>query len=353
MYLDVQQVNQHFGDFHAVKEVSFSVEEGKLVALLGPSGSGKTTVLRMIAGLNPQTSGDIFIDNVPVNTLSPAERGIGLVFQNYALFPYLSVFDNIAYGLRIQKRSKEQIRARVEELLEIVNLKGLEDRLPAQLSGGQRQRVAFARAIAPEPRLILLDEPFSAIDAKVRQEMRSWLRSIITQIGITSIFVTHDQDEAMEVADELIILNEGRLEQKGSPAEIYRHPATPFVAQFIGQSSQVKGWGRLKGFETDQPDTLAVLRPEFVRIEKWGKKNQYCTILEEGEVRDLQFRGDCYSVRVRVSGLDIIGSYSLDEEPLAVGERVQLLISQIFAIEGHSVREVYNRGLHAKVEFYI
>lgn len=234
MYVEMKHIEKNYGSFHASRDVSFGIDKGKLVALLGPSGSGKTTLLRMLAGLENPNSGDIFIDGRRVNDIPAAKRGIGFVFQNYALFRYMTVYDNVAFGLEIQKRPKDEIRQRVLEMIDLVGLSGMEKRYPNQLSGGQRQRVAFARALAPNPQVLLLDEPFAAIDAKVRQELRNWLKDTIHRVGITSIFVTHDQDEAVEVADEIIITNHGHIEQVGTPLDIYRQPRTPFVAQFIG-----------------------------------------------------------------------------------------------------------------------
>lgn len=233
MYLEMKNIYKTFDGFHASNGVNFSVEKGDLAALLGPSGSGKTTILRMIAGLDTPDSGDIIINNTKVNSLPGSKRGIGFVFQNYALFRYMTVADNIAFGLEVQKKSKAEIKERVEELLELISMKDLGKRYPHQLSGGQRQRVAFARALAPNPLLLLLDEPFAAIDAKVRRELRTWLKEMIGQVGITSIFVTHDQEEAMEVADTIIVTNQGRVEQIGTPEEICLHPQTDFVADFI------------------------------------------------------------------------------------------------------------------------
>lgn len=233
MYLEMKNIYKTFDGFHASNDVNFSVEKGDLAALLGPSGSGKTTILRMIAGLDTPDSGDIIINNVRVNSLPGSKRGIGFVFQNYALFRYMTVADNIAFGLEVQKKSKSEIKERVEELLELISMQDLGKRYPHQLSGGQRQRVAFARALAPNPLLLLLDEPFAAIDAKVRRELRTWLKEMIGQVGITSIFVTHDQEEAMEVADTIIVTNQGRVEQIGTPEEICLHPQTDFVADFI------------------------------------------------------------------------------------------------------------------------
>ena len=298
MYIELKNINKSFGDFQASKDVNFAIEKGKLVGLLGPSGSGKTTILRMLAGLEHQDSGDICINGNVVNDLPSSQRGIGFVFQNYALFPYLTVYDNIAYGLKIQKKDKKFIKQRVTELLDLVGLPGLEKRYPDQLSGGQRQRVAMgqrialARALAPNPEVLLLDEPFAAIDAKVRQELRTWLRETIDKIGITSIFVTHDQDEAIEVADEIIITNEGRVEQMGDPVEIYLHPKTPFVAQFIGESAVIADYDRLKGFHLYPGCSRAIIRSEFVKAVRYGTEKRYQSLYAEGIVEQ-KSRGHC------------------------------------------------------------
>ncbi len=233
MYVEMRNINKTFDGFQASKEVSFGIEKGRLAALLGPSGSGKTTILRMIAGLDVPDSGDILINGERVNHLPGSKRGIGFVFQNYALFRYMTVAQNIAFGLEVQKKSRKEIQNRVDELLELISMQDLGKRYPHQLSGGQKQRTAFARALAPNPRLLLLDEPFAAIDAKVRRELRTWLKEMIRGVGITSIFVTHDQEEAMEVADQIIITNHGRIEQIGSPEEICTEPQTEFVKEFI------------------------------------------------------------------------------------------------------------------------
>lgn len=233
MYVEMRHINKTFDGFHASRDVNFEIEKGELAALLGPSGSGKTTILRMIAGLDRPDSGDILIDGKRVNEIPGARRGIGFVFQNYALFRYMTVRDNIAFGLEVQKKKKAEIDRRVEELLELISMEDMGKRFPHQLSGGQRQRVAFARALAPDPQLLLLDEPFAAIDAKVRRELRTWLKEMIRKVGVTSIFVTHDQEEAMEVADKIVITNEGRIEQIGTPEDVCLHPCTDFVAEFI------------------------------------------------------------------------------------------------------------------------
>ena len=236
MFIEMKNINKKFDSYTVAKDINFSFEKGKLIGLLGPSGSGKTTILRMLAGLESPDSGEIILEGKVVNDLHPGKRGIGFVFQSYALFSHMSVFDNIAFGLKVKKADKNYIQERVTELIDLIGLTGLEKRLPHELSGGQRQRVAFARAIAPNPKLLLLDEPFAAIDAKVRKELRSWLRDIISKLNITSIFVTHDQDEAIEVADEIIILNKGQIEQIGTPLEIYKEPKSSFVTEFVGES---------------------------------------------------------------------------------------------------------------------
>ena len=234
MSIELRKVCKQFGEVTAVNRVTFSVKEGELMALLGPSGGGKTTVLRMIAGLEVPTSGDLFIRGERVNDLSVRKRNIGFVFQNYALFKSMNVFKNIAFGLKIKKWKRADIKARVGELLELFGLQGLERRYPHQLSGGQSQRVAIARALAPKPGVLLLDEPFGAVDAKIRQELREWLITLHHELNVTTIFVTHDQEEALEVADRIVIFSRGVLEQVGTPREVYELPANEFVARFIG-----------------------------------------------------------------------------------------------------------------------
>lgn len=234
MSIELKNVSKRFGDVAAVQNVSFSVKEGELMALLGPSGGGKTTVLRMIAGLEMPTEGDVLIRGQRVNDLSVQQRNIGFVFQSYALFKNMNVFKNIAFGLKIKKWKKAAARARIAELLKLFGLEGLEKRYPHQLSGGQRQRVAIARALAPKPSVLLLDEPFGAVDAKIRQELREWLVTLHHDLNVTTIFVTHDQEEAMEVANRIVIFSRGLLEQVGSPREVYEQPANEFVARFIG-----------------------------------------------------------------------------------------------------------------------
>jgi len=236
----IDGVEQDFGDFPALRDVSLDIQPGELVALLGPSGSGKTTLLRVIAGLNSADRGHVYFDGLDATRLPVQDRRVGFVFQNYALFKHMTVADNIAYGLKVRPRRSRpprgEIESRVDELLRFVQLDGLGKRYPAQLSGGQRQRVALARALAIEPRVLLLDEPFGALDARVRKDLRRWLREVHKETGLTTIFVTHDQDEAMELADRVVVLNEGRIEQIGTPAQLYDQPASPFVISFVGEA---------------------------------------------------------------------------------------------------------------------
>ena len=234
MSIELKNITKKFGEVTAVNNVSFSVKEGELMALLGPSGGGKTTVLRMIAGLEVPTSGDVFIRGQRVNELSVQQRNIGFVFQSYALFKNMNVFKNIAFGLKIKKWKRKDIKTRVAELLNLFGLEGLEKRFPHQLSGGQRQRVAIARALASKPSVLLLDEPFGAVDAKIRQELREWLVTLHHDLNVTTIFVTHDQEEALEVSNRIVIFSGGNLEQVGTPREVYEQPANEFVARFIG-----------------------------------------------------------------------------------------------------------------------
>jgi sulfate transport system ATP-binding protein len=237
--IEVNRVARRFGSFVALDDVSFTVNQGELLALLGPSGSGKTTLLRIIAGLEHADSGSVLFDGHDATARDPRDRGVGFVFQHYALFRHMTVTENVAFGLRVRPRAQRppdaDIRRRVKELLGLVQLDYLGDRYPAQLSGGQRQRVALARALAVEPKVLLLDEPFGALDAKVRQELRRWLRRLHADIHLTSVFVTHDQEEALELANRVVVMNQGRIEQDGTPDEVLEHPATPFVVNFLGQ----------------------------------------------------------------------------------------------------------------------
>lgn len=344
-YVELRHINKHYGDFHASKDINIRIPKGKLVALLGPSGSGKTTILRMIAGLEHPDDGEILIDGKVVNDVPGSDRGIGFVFQSYALFRYMTVYDNIAFGLRVKKTPESEIKERVSELMKLIGCEGLEKRYPSQLSGGQRQRVAFARALAPNPQILLLDEPFAAIDAKVRLELRTWLRDMITRIGITSIFVTHDQNEAIEVADEIIVTNLGRVEQAGTPQELYTDPATPFVVRFIGNSVPVKNYDRFRNFEESGRGSTAILRPEFISIFKKGENVQYSESAEEGVVEDIIFRGSNLEIRVRLHENLLSAIRSINDPDIKVGEAVNVFIHRLFVIDGEKVTMKYNQSL--------
>jgi len=259
MSIQVRHVTKRFGDFTALDDVSLEVPSGALLALLGPSGSGKTTLLRIISGLEVADAGNVFYHDEDVTDAAVRERNVGFVFQHYALFRHMTVFENIAFGLRVRKVPRAEVRERVHELLRLIQLEGLERSLPSQLSGGQRQRVALARALAPAPKVLLLDEPFGALDAKVRQELRHWLRRLHDEIHVTSVFVTHDQEEAFEVSDRVVIMSQGRIEQEGSPAEIFEKPANPFVMDFLGNvnvfhGSVAGGRAQLGSLELDYPE---------------------------------------------------------------------------------------------------
>ncbi len=268
MGIVVENVSKQFGSFHAVEQVNLEIQSGSLVALLGPSGSGKSTLLRLIAGLETPDSGKIILTGKDATYQSVQERNIGFVFQHYALFKHLTVRKNIAFGLEIRKAPKKKIQGKVEQLLELVQLSGLGDRYPSQLSGGQRQRVALARALAVEPNVLLLDEPFGALDAKVRKDLRAWLRRLHDEVHVTTVFVTHDQEEAMEVSDEIVVMNKGKVEQVGTPANIYDHPASAFVMSFIGPVNVLPSSAKIfqsSGFQSAHPETF--LRPQDIIIE--------------------------------------------------------------------------------------
>ncbi len=237
--ITVEQVEKHYGDFHALKGIDLEIESGSLTALLGPSGSGKSTLLRVIAGLEVPSSGRVILDGKDVTQLAPQQRGIGFVFQHYAAFKHMTVRDNVAFGLKIRKKPKAEVKAKVDELLAVVGLDGYQQRYPSQLSGGQRQRMALARALAIEPSVLLLDEPFGALDAKVRAELRSWLRRLHDEVHVTTVLVTHDQEEALDVADRIAVMDHGQIAQTGGPRELYDRPVNDFVMSFLGPVARV------------------------------------------------------------------------------------------------------------------
>ena len=287
MSIEIRNVAKHFGDFHALKNINLDIASGELVALLGPSGCGKTTLLRIIAGLETADTGSILFSGEDTTDTHVRDRNVGFVFQHYALFRHMTVFENVAFGLRVKPRgerpSEAQIKTKVHDLLKLVQLDWLADRYPSQLSGGQRQRIALARALAVEPKVLLLDEPFGALDAKVRKELRRWLRRLHDELHVTSIFVTHDQEEALEVADRVVLMNSGAVEQVGSPQDVWDHPASPFVYGFLGDvnlfhgrahEGEVRLGGHLDGVSIAAPEhaatqdaqALAYVRPHDLDV---------------------------------------------------------------------------------------
>ena len=343
----IDNVSKTFKDFVAVDDVSFAVNKGELAALLGPSGSGKSTILRVIAGLEKPDCGNIYLTDEDVTYHQAQKRNIGFVFQHYALFKHMTVEKNIAFGMKIRKMPKPVIQRKVSELIDLVKLQGYETHYPSQLSGGQRQRVALARALAPEPRILLLDEPFGSLDAKVRENLAEWLRELHNQISITTILVTHDQKEAIEIADKIIVINRGKVEQIGNAREVYEHPATKFVASFIGQTNVITG--SIKGDhiyleETVIPvpafsppqfsspaavETVVILvRPEDVMISKKSMHNSSGSSLQ-GVISNLHYRGNFYEIDIQVDtdgiGLkSVLSEQDFIHQGLTMGEKISV-----------------------------
>ncbi len=345
MSIELKNVTKQFGEVAAVKNVSFSVKEGELMALLGPSGGGKTTVLRMIAGLEVPTTGDVLIKGQRVNDVSVQKRNIGFVFQNYALFKNMTVFKNIAFGLKIKRWKRADIRARVAELLHVFELDGFEKRYPHQLSGGQRQRVAIARALASKPSVLLLDEPFGAVDAKIRQDLREWLVTLHNELNVTTIFVTHDQEEALEVSNRIVILR-GTLQQVGAPREVYEDPANEFVALFIGVinvlETEVRNGlakiGELEFPANGQPDGQKLrigFRPYAVQISSDLTQHRYRAVL-----RHTFFLGILLRVELELpSGLIVRARMTKEEyaqQGLEDGKEVSFQIRQYRVLGGEA-----------------
>ena len=337
-FLELTGVQKRFGEFVAVEDFNLAAASGEFVSFLGPSGCGKTTTLRMIDGFEHPTAGSIVVDGRDITATPPNRRNVGMVFQSYALFPNMTVADNIGFGLKVRKRPKTQIAKRVEELLGLIHLEDRGNRYPYQLSGGQQQRVALARALAIEPQVLLLDEPLSALDAKIRVALRKEIRSIQRQLGITTVYVTHDQEEALSLSDRVVVMSEGRIEQIGTPAEIYNFPATPFVASFVGTLNLVAGrvveagTGRLSvdGQEvraakpiTEAHDGATVtlaLRPESIELGEGGGSNRF-----HGLVEDTSFLGSIVRIRVRIGSDTTISLDTFNDPhltPPPVGEMV-------------------------------
>ena len=284
MGITARQVFKKFGDFVALDDVSVEAPTGSLTALLGPSGSGKSTLLRVIAGLESPDSGQIFISDEEKTKLPPQKRGVGFVFQHYAAFKHMTVWSNVAFGLKIRRRPKAEIKERVEELLELVQLGGFAKRYPAQLSGGQRQRMALARALAVEPKVLLLDEPFGALDARVRKELRAWLRRLHDEVHVTTVFVTHDQEEAMEVADQIVVMNDGRVEQTAGARELYDEPANEFVMSFVGPVNRLDNdWIRPHDLELTRESNGATRTAKVERVIHLGFEARVELELDDGE----------------------------------------------------------------------
>ena len=339
MSITLHNINKSFEHVNVLENINFSIKQGELVALLGPSGCGKTTLLRIIAGLETASSGQIYFADREVTKLSAKQRDIGFVFQNYALFRHMNVAENVAFGLKMKPRSvrlnKTAIDERVNQLLELVQLDHFAKRYPDQLSGGQRQRVALARALASKPNVLLLDEPFSALDAKVRKDLRRWLRDFHHELNVTSIFVTHDQEEALEVADRIILMNQGHIEQIGTPAEVYKQPKTAFVAHFLGDVNLLYGYIEnntliIGDFHKDMrgqgtwPDqsTIAYVRPHEISIAKIARKNDI-----QGEVVRIHTAGPTVFLEIAVAGqpkhIDVSISYrQYEQQQVEIGDTV-------------------------------
>jgi sulfate transport system ATP-binding protein len=293
MSIEVRAVSKSFGDFRALDSVSVDVDQGSLTALLGPSGSGKSTLLRIVAGLERPDQGEIHLAGEDATDVTPQLRGVGFVFQHYAAFKHMTVRDNIAFGLKVRKRKKDEIAHRVDELLDLVQLQGFGKRYPAQLSGGQRQRMALARALAPEPKVLLLDEPFGALDARVRQELRLWLRRLHEETSTTTVFVTHDQEEAMEVADRVVVMNRGRIEQVAAPRELYDRPANEFVMSFVGQANRLgDGWVRPHDLEVTLEPNGATREALIDRLVHLGFEVRAELVRDDGERLAVQLTRD-------------------------------------------------------------
>jgi putative spermidine/putrescine transport system ATP-binding protein len=349
-FLELTGIQKRFGDVAAVEDFNLAAQRGEFVSFLGPSGCGKTTTLRMIAGFEQPTSGTIVVDGTDITRRPPNRRNVGMVFQSYALFPNMTVGDNIGFGLKVRKTPKDKIRKKVDELLGIINLPDKGDRYPYQLSGGQQQRVALARALAIEPQVLLLDEPLSALDAKIRVVLRKEIRSIQRQLGITTVYVTHDQEEALSLSDRVVVMSEGRIEQIGSPAAIYNFPATPFVASFVGtlnllgakvvdagdgrvsvEGQEVRAAQPISEARNGATVTLA-LRPESIELGEGGGANRLA-----GTVEDVSFLGSIVRTRVRLGDSGTTVSLDTFNDPNLTAAAIDELVTVSFPPEASLV----------------
>ena len=354
MSITIQNLNKYFGSFHALKNINLNVPTGKLVSLLGPSGCGKTTLLRIIAGLENADGGNILFDGQDVTAKHVRERKVGFVFQHYALFRHMNVFDNVAFGLTVlpksERPSKEQIRAKVEELLKLVQLSHLAKSYPHQLSGGQRQRIALARALAVEPKLLLLDEPFGALDAKVRKELRTWLRDIHHNLGVTSILVTHDQEEALEVSDEIVVMNHGKIEQTGSAEAIYRKPENAFVTEFLGETDAFEGriekgiwhyngfaWKLDAHYKWQEQTATGYIRPH-----EWQIAAEHETPMIRAEIEKIHAVGALTHVLVKHGKQDVhitLAGSDASRLDLSAGRELALVPKQVYVFSQNELIE--------------
>jgi sulfate transport system ATP-binding protein len=345
MSIQIRNIHKQFGDFTALGDVSLDIESGELIALLGPSGCGKTTLLRIIAGLETADAGTILFSGEDTTDVHVRERNVGFVFQHYALFRHMTVFENVAFGLRVKPRgqrpSEAQIKQKVTDLLNLVQLDWLADRYPSQLSGGQRQRIALARALAVEPKVLLLDEPFGALDAKVRKELRRWLRRLHDELHVTSIFVTHDQEEALEVADRVVLMNSGKVEQVGTPQQVWDHPASPFVYGFLGDVNLFHGRAhdgevQLQGIALDSPEhrdvrdakAFAYVRPHDLDVQRWAPGGD---VDEGGRPRGIVAQLDRAIVVGPIARLELL------PENTAEGTKDGIIEAQITAEQFHAL----------------
>ena len=345
MSIQIRNIHKQFGDFTALGDVSLDIESGELIALLGPSGCGKTTLLRIIAGLETADAGTILFSGEDTTDVHVRERNVGFVFQHYALFRHMTVFENVAFGLRVKPRgqrpSEAQIKQKVTDLLKLVQLDWLADRYPSQLSGGQRQRIALARALAVEPKVLLLDEPFGALDAKVRKELRRWLRRLHDELHVTSIFVTHDQEEALEVADRVVLMNSGKVEQVGTPQQVWDHPASPFVYGFLGDVNLFHGRAhegevQLQGIALDSPEhrgvqdakAFAYVRPHDLEVQRWAPGGD---VDESGRARGIVAQLDRAIVVGPIARLELLPENGVE------GTKDGIIEAQITAEQFHAL----------------